>query len=213
MIACVSGSDELELRAAELAATGGPVFDLGPAAADLASLVLHEFDMAGLRHVVVGDQLVVHHNDRARARWMFEELVGVGYEIEASHDAPRAEWVDPSELEVVYSAGDLVQGELIRARLKADGIDSRLRYDPTTTMGRHLAYDRTIEVLVHRSELQRARDVLDGVDTDAGSVRAFRSRAWATPMRRLGAAALLATVAVWFAGFVLPLARLVGLFE
>lgn len=191
MLGCVSGADDLELRAAEMAATGGPVFDVGLAAAERVDLVLHEFDLGGIRHVVRGDMVVVHHNDRDRARAAVSELLGDGYELPETAQVGVEVPFEPARLVVAYTAGDLVQAELIRARLRSEGIESRLRYDPTTTMARHLAYDRTVKVLVDEAEAELASDVLGGIDLDTGNGSEFRSKAWATPMRRVGSTALL----------------------
>ncbi|MCP4959956.1 MAG: DUF2007 domain-containing protein [Actinomycetia bacterium] len=197
----MSTADDLELRAAELAATGGPVFDLGLAANDAVVLILAEFDLARIRHAAIDDIVVVHHNDREVARSIVTRLLGDGYESVETADVPGAGFSVSAEPTVtIYTAGDMVQADLIRARLRASGIDSRLRYDPTMGVARYLAYDKTVDVEVVESQSEAAREVLNGVELDTGSNGVFRSRAWATPLRSLGAILLLALVACFAVG-------------
>ena len=202
-------NDDSELHVAELAATGGPAFELWRVADRSRTLVLADFELAGIRHIVDADgAVVVHQNDRKRAAAVVELHAGPDLEMidtrEVDDDGPDTVMVD---LETVYTAGDLPTAGLIKARLAAAGIDSVLRYDPTLGVAAHLAPDRTVRVQVATQDIERAQTELDGDDLDLGSAE-FQSRAWSTPWRRVGAGSLLVFLVLLVAPFVLVVAYL-----
>lgn len=205
-MAMSTADDELELRIAEMAATGGPAFELWRAADDARTLVLSQFDTLGVRHIVAPDGLViVHAGDRSVATTSVERLAGPDLEATATLETPPGdiEYEDLSgvDLVTVYTAGDLVTAEVIKARLRADGLTAVLRYDPTLGMARHLTLDATVRVQVPVDDEHSAREALGGVDLDEGSADRT-SRAWSSPARRFAATGLLVFVAIWGLGLV-----------
>ena len=199
-----TAADLAELRLAELVATGGPVFDLWRMAPDARTLVLSQFDQLGIRHLVTpDDEVVVHGGDRTAATAAVEQLAGPDLEVVETRPVDDEDIdLDGVELVTVYTAGDLVTAEVIKARLGADGVPAVLRYDPTLGMARHLALDATVRVQVPAVDEARARELLGGEDLDHGSADTT-SRAWSTPARRVGATGLLIFVALWGFGVLL----------
>jgi hypothetical protein len=191
----MSTDDDLTLAVAELAATGGPVFELWRIDAEAVTMILTELELHGVRHLVDSDgMLVVHRNDRSAAEAAVHRLAGEGHEATETQPDPASDGPDDRnsvDLVTVYTAGDLPTAELIKARLASAGIGSVLRYDPALGMAAHLAADRTVRVQVDVNDEARAREELDHDDLDVGSSQPFVSRAWATPGRSAGALALL----------------------
>ena len=212
----LSADDAAALRLAELVATGGPVFELWRVSVDARTLVLSQFDQTGIRHLVTLEhEVVVHGGDRAAATQAVEQLAGPDLEVVETRPVARADddELDGVELVTVYTAGDLVTAEVIKARLGAEGVPAVLRYDPTLGMARHLALDATVRVQVPSDDEERARELLGGEDLDHGSSDTS-SRAWSTPARRVGATGLLIFVGLWGLGVaVLVLAILSDIFS
>ncbi|NOX29593.1 MAG: hypothetical protein GXP35_06040 [Actinobacteria bacterium] len=206
----VFDNDDSELHVAELAATRGPAFELWRVPDHSRTLVLADFDLADIRHIVDADgAVVVHQNDRRRATAVVELHAGPDLEMIDTREVDDGEANTVRvELETVYTAGDLPTAGLIKARLAAAGIDSVLRYDPTLGVAAHLAPDRTVRVQVPIEDIERARIELDGDDLDTGSAE-FQSRAWSTPWRRIGAGSLLVFLVCLIAPFVLVIAYLI----
>lgn len=191
----MSIDDDLTLAAAELAATGGPVFELWRIDDDAVTLILSEMELCRVRHIIDADGLlVVHGNDRDAAEAVVHRFAGVGHQLKETTPNVADDQFDGREfvdLVTIYTAGDLPTAGLVKARLASAGIGSVLRYDPALGMAAHLAADRTVRVQVDVNDEARAREELEHNDLDTGSSEPFVSRAWATPWRRVGASQLL----------------------
>lgn len=195
------GTEGDELAMAELVATNGPIFDLTGVAENMTGTLRAELVSRRVRHCLSSDgDLIVHRNDAETARGLVAATCGSHLEVEREerdeHDSKLT-----GEAETIYTAGDLYQANLVRARLGSVGIDSRLVYDPLLGVAAYLAKDATVKVQVAPTDVEAAESELDGDRTDHGSDLPFRSQAWATPVRRLGARSLLLALGL----YVLPI--------
>ncbi len=190
-----------ELRLAELAATEGPVFGLWRVPAGRVTEVMAQLAACRVRHLLSAEgDLVVHRNDDAAARRIVAEVCGPDLEVTPAR-RDETSTTRPVDLVTAYTAGNLHQANLVLARLRSAGVESVLAYDAALGVAAHLAKDATVKVKVAATDLDRARTELGGQELDLGSDLPFRSQAWATPMRRLGARSLLLALGL----FVLPI--------
>ncbi len=74
--------------------------------------------------------------------------------------APTWDWVR------IYEAGNLIEGQMVQARLEREGIPARLRYEAIHTLIAPALH--RVEVLVPEEWSERAREVLSGGDPLAG---------------------------------------------
>lgn len=73
---------------------------------------------------------------------------------------PTRDWVR------IYEAGNLIEGQMVQARLAQEGIPARLRYEAIHTLIAPVLH--RVEVLVPAEWSERAREVLSEGDPLAG---------------------------------------------
>ncbi|HXF70905.1 MAG TPA: DUF2007 domain-containing protein [Thermoflexus sp.] len=70
--------------------------------------------------------------------------------------------IPPEDWRLVYEAGNLIEGQMIQARLEEAGIPTRLRYEALHTLIASALH--RVEVLVPKDRVEEARQILSGED-------------------------------------------------